>query len=179
MSLLLICYIFVYAFTLAALQSILGYYRGYSLTHLNHWIYSNIEPDLPDLNHCVYSNIQPDLPDLNHCVYSNIDLNITGKPHNKHPVRFELATFRFWFIWKFLLVKGGRRGGWVAILYWGFSGKSSWCSIRKKYWCVCRSFGKKHVIQNNYLKKIWDYCYCNSFNSVDSYNNCTNYSCKY
>ena len=52
--------------------------------------------------------------------------------------------------------KGGgfvhKWGGWVARLYWGFSGDSSWCIIGKISWYVYLSFGNKQVIQNNCLK---------------------------
>ena len=54
---------------------------------------------------------------------------------------------------------------------------SSWCSIEKN-WCVYLSFVSKHVLQDNCSNKIWNDCHCNSFNSVDSYSSCINYSCK-
>ena len=82
-------------------------------------------------------------------------------------------------VWKFLLEKGGgglsRNGG---LPYWDFSGDSSWCSIEKKYWCVYLSFVNKNMLQNNCISKIGDDWDCNSFNIVDSYNSCINYSCK-
>ena len=59
--------------------------------------------------------------------------------------------------------------GGITILYWGFSGDSSWCNTGKKSWRVYLSFVNKHVLQNNCLNKIWDDWQCNSFNSVDSY----------
>ena len=51
-------------------------------------------------------------------------------------------------------------------------------STGKKSWCVYLSFVDEHVLQNNRLNKIWDDWHCNTFNSVDSYNSCINYSCK-
>ena len=88
--------------------------------------------------------------------------------------------------WKFLLEKGRGKAKWpglsrngeVAILYWGFSGGYSWCSIEKISRCVYLSFVNKHVLQNNCLNEIWDDWHSNSLNSVDSYNSCINYSCK-
>ena len=38
-----------------------------------------------------------------------------------------------------------KRGG--SILYWGFSGDSSWCRIRKKSWCIYLFFVNKHVLK--------------------------------
>ena len=67
------------------------------------------------------------------------------------------------------------RNGEVAILYWDFSGDSSWCSMGKQSWCVHLFFVNKHVLKNNCLNKIWDDWYCNSFNSVDNYNSCNIY----
>ena len=91
-------------------------------------------------------------------------------------------------IWKFVLespffggfleMGGLSKNAEVAILYWGFSGDFSWCSIGKKSWCIYLSFVNKHVQQNNCLNKIWDYWHCNNFNNVNSYNSCINYPCK-
>ena len=58
-----------------------------------------------------------------------------------------------------------------GLLYWGFCGDYSWCSIEKKPWHVYLSFVNKNVLQNNCLNTVWD---CHSFNSVDSYNSCIN-----
>ena len=49
---------------------------------------------------------------------------------------------------------------------------------RRKSLCVYLSFVNKNVLQNNCVNKIRDDWHCNSFNSVDSYNSCINYSCK-
>ena len=38
--------------------------------------------------------------------------------------------------------------------------------------------GKKNCKKKIWLKKIWGDWYCNSFNSVDSYNSCFSYSWK-
>ena len=73
---------------------------------------------------------------------------------------------------------GLSRNGWVAILYWGHAGDSSWYSIGKKYWCVYLSFVNRYMLKNNYLNKIDDW-HCNSFHSVNSYNSCMNCSCKW
>ena len=50
-------------------------------------------------------------------------------------------------------------------------------AVKKFFWCVYLSFVNKQVLQNNCLNKTWDACHCNTFNSVDSCNNCINYSC--
>ena len=70
---------------------------------------------------------------------------------------------------------GVSRNGEVAILYWDFSGESSWYSMGKQSWCVHLFFVNKHVLKNNCLNKILDDWYCNSFNSVDNYNSCNIY----
>ena len=62
--------------------------------------------------------------------------------------------------------EGFSRNGRFAILYWGFSGDSSWCSKGKKC-CVYLSFVNKLVLQNNCWNKTWDDWHCNSFNSAD------------
>ena len=50
---------------------------------------------------------------------------------------------------------------------------------RKKSWCVCLFFTNKHVLQNNSLNIICDDWHYNSFISVDNYNSCIDYSCKW
>ena len=52
------------------------------------------------------------------------------------------------WVWKFLQEKGVSRYRVAAILYWSFSGDSSWRIIGKKS-CVYLSFVNKHVLQNN------------------------------
>ena len=55
----------------------------------------------------------------------------------------------------------------LCLLYWGFSGDSSWCSIGKKSWCIYLYFVNKHMLPNNCSGKIWDDWHYNSFNNVD------------
>ena len=59
--------------------------------------------------------------------------------------------FQNWWKWvglKIFARKGVSRNRVAAILYWSFSGDSSWRIIGKKS-CVYLSFVNKHVLQNN------------------------------
>lgn len=111
-------------------------------------------------------------------------LHSTNLPPRPHPrplpsQRREVRLFQNWWkienkegVWTFLLEKGWGKEKWEGVVvYWGFSGDSSWCSIGKSSRCVF-FFVNKHVLRNNCLNKVWDNWHCNIFDSVDSYNVC-------
>ena len=110
---------------------------------------------------------------------------VRTSPHTPHPrplpsQRRDVRLFQNWWkienkegVWTFLLEKGWGKEKWEGVIvYWGFSGDSSWCSIGKSSRCVFLFFVNKDVLRNNCLNKIWDNWLCNIFVSVDSYNIC-------
>ena len=96
-------------------------------------------------------------------------------------------TLHFWWKWvgseSFCQKRGERQNGGslfrnveFVILYWSFSGDSSWCSTGIKSWCVYLSFVNKHVIQNFQKWGVTQNGCCCFWNGGQQLNPSTNYA---